>query len=149
MDLGPLYVIAFGVATTIALLLALELAERRVALDLTEGNSAQRFLRVGQVLAVFLVAASACKSIRGEGLGRDAAWVAAFAFAGLALVVVTGQIGIRLLLQNRLPKEIARGNSAAGLAAGAHYVATGIVTSSALAGHDLRDLGLSLAFFAI
>ena len=49
----------------------------------------------------------------------------------------------------KLPKEIERGNVAAGLAAGSHYVATGIITSHAMAGNDLQTLGISCVFFVI
>ena len=152
---GPLYVIAFAVGTTLALLVLMELAQRVIAprsaaADTKRENGARRLLRVGQVLAVFLVASAAVKnSVEGESVLHDVLWVAAFGVSGLVLVELTGQIGIRLLLQARLPKEIERGNLAAGLAGGANFVATGIVTSRALAGNDLRSLGLSLAFFLL
>jgi uncharacterized membrane protein YjfL (UPF0719 family) len=155
MDRGALYVIAFAVATTLGLLLLMQvgqrlLSPRTIATDLASGNSARRLLRVGQVLAVFLVASAAVKnSVTGESVAHDALWVAAFAVLGLVLVEGTGQIGIHLLLQSRLPKEIERGNVAAGLAGGANFVATGIITSRALGGNDLQSLGLSLAFFLI
>lgn len=153
MDRGPLYVIAFAVSTTLGLLLLLQVGQRiagprTIATDLASGNSARRLLRVGQVLAVFFIASAAVKnSVTGESLTHDVLWVSAFAATGLVLVEITGHIGIRLLLQSRLPKEIERGNVAAGLAGGANFVATAIVTSHALGGNDLPSLGLSLAFF--
>ena len=153
MDRGPLYVIAFAVATTLGLLLLLQVGQRiagprTIATDLASGNSARRLLRVGQVLAVFFIASAAVKnSVTGESLTHDVIWVSAFAATGLVLVEITGHIGIRLLLQSRLPKEIERGNVAAGLAGGANFVATAIVTSHELGGNDLPSLGLSLAFF--
>ena len=152
---SPLYVIAFAVGTTLVLVVLTELAQRlfaaeAVAADAKKDNAARRLLRAGQVLAVFLVAAAAVKnSVTGESVVHDLVWVTAFGVAGLALVEVTGLIGIRLLLQSRLPNEIARGNVAAGIAGGANFVATGIVTSHALAGNDLRSVGLSLAFFLL
>lgn len=150
MDLKPLYVIAFGVGTTLTLLVLLQLVQRQLAADLTRGNSAKRLLRVGQVLAIFLVAASAVKnSVRGDDVAHDVVWALAFGGAGVALVSLSGTFGLRLLLQSRLPAEIERGNVAAGLAAGAHYVAIGIITSRALAGSDLESLGLSFVFFLI
>ena len=60
-----------------------------------------------------------------------------------------GRLGTQLLLRSKLPAEIARGNVAAGLAAGSHYVATGIVAAHAIAGSKLRDVGLSLLFFML
>ena len=155
MDLRPLYVLGFGVGTTLALLVLLQVGQRvtsphTIASDLTSGNSARRLLRVGQVLSIFLVAASVVKNcVEGASFQHDLLWVSAFGSVAVLLVAITGRIGIRLLLQARLPAEIERGNVAAGLAAGAHYVATGIITSRAIAGTDLRSLGLSLIFFVI
>lgn len=151
----PLYVIAFGVGTTLALLALLMVGQRvftkrTLATDLASGNAAQRILRAGQVLAVFMIAAAAVKdSIEDERLVHDLIWVSAFGATGLVLVQLTGHLGIRLLLQSRVPTELARGNVAVGLAAGANFVATGIVTSCALGGNDLKSLGLCLAFFLL
>jgi uncharacterized membrane protein YjfL (UPF0719 family) len=99
---------------------------------------------------VFLVAGSAVKNcLAGVSLASDVLWVASFALTGLLLVVVTGRLGIMLLLDSKLNHEIERGNMASGLAAGAHYVATGIITSRALSGHSLIELALSLGFFIL
>ena len=150
MELRPLYLVALGVGTTLGLLLALSVVERTLARDLREGNPAERLLRVGQVLAVFMIGASAVhSSAEGQAWIHDVPWVGGFALLGLVLVLVTGRIGVRLLLDKRLSAEIARGNVASGVAAGAHFVATGIVTSRALGGGDLRSLLLSLAFFGL
>ena len=150
LDVRPAYLIAFGVATTLAMLLLLSVGQRRLSTDLTSGTSARRLLGVGQVLAVFLVASSVVKNcVLGKDIAHDAAWVAAFAIAGVVLIAVSGHLGIRLLLRASLPAEIERGNTAAGLAGGAHYIAAGIITSNAMAGHDLQSLGLSLVFFVI
>lgn len=150
VDVKPLYVICFGVVTTLVMLVLFILSRRSLATELTKGNSAQRLLGVGQVTAIFLVAANAVKSsVRGEDIAHDATWVAAFGVVGVLLIAVTGHIGVRLLLASRLPKEIERGNVAAGLAAGAHYVATGIITSHAMAGNDAHTLGISIVFFVI
>jgi len=155
MELRPLYVLAFAVGTTLALLILLQLGERltsphTIASDLKADNSARRFVRVGQVLAVFLIAASAVKnSVEGVSLGRDLLWVTAFGSVAVVLLSVTGRLGIRLLLQGRLKSEIDRGNSAAGLAAGANYVSAGIITSRAIGGTDLHSLGVSLVFFVL
>jgi uncharacterized membrane protein YjfL (UPF0719 family) len=150
VDVKPLYMICFGAVTTLVMLVALLLGRRSLATELTKGNAAQRLLGVGQVTAVFLVAANAVHTaVRGEDIAHDATWVAAFGLAGVVMIAVTGQLGVRLLLQSRLPGEIERGNVAAGLAAGAHYVATGIITSRAMAGNDVKSLGLSIVFFVI
>src|SRR5690242_10854698 len=118
VDVKPLYMVCFGATTTLAMLVLYLLGERRLAADLTKGNAAQRLLGVGQVSAIFLVAANAVKtSVKGDDLAHDALWTAAFAVVGTLLIFVTGHLGIHLLLASRLPKEIARGNTAAGLAA--------------------------------
>jgi len=75
MELRPLYVLAFAVATTLGLLVLLQLGERvisrhTIASDLKADNAARRFVRVGQVLAVFLISASAVKSSMEGGKPR-------------------------------------------------------------------------------
>jgi len=155
MELRPLYVLAFAVGTTLGMLLLLQAVERltsphTIASDLKADNSARRLVRVGQVLGVFLVAASAVKnSAEGLSVTRDILWVSAFGAVAVLLLAVTGRLGVRLLLQGRLANEIDRGNAAAGLAAGANYVAAGIIISRAIGGTDLRSLGVSLVFFVI
>lgn len=150
VDVKPLYLVCFGAATTLAMLVAFLVGRRSLANELTKGNSAQRLLGVGQVTAIFLVAANAVKaSVKGNDILHDAAWVGAFGLTGVALIALMGHLGVRLLLSSRLPKEIERGNVAAGLAAGAHYVATGIITSHAMSGRDLTTLGISFVFFVI
>ena len=156
MEPTPLYITLFGLGTMVALLVLLRVGQRvvepatSVAKNLAHGNTAARLMQVGQVLATFLVGVSAVKAgALGMDVQHDLATVAGYSVAALALVLVTGNLGLRLLLQAKLPAEIARGNVAAGLAAGAHYVAMGIITSRAVAGQSLRELGLSLAFFAI
>lgn len=150
VDVKPLYMVCFGAVTTLVMLVLFLLGRRGLAADLTKGNSAQRLLGVGQVSAIFLVAANAVKSsVKGDDIAHDAMWVGAFGVAGVVMIAVTGHLGVRLLLSSRLPAEIERGNVAAGLAAGAHYVATGIITSHAMAGDDLHTLGISVVFFVI
>jgi len=155
MELRPLYVLAFAVGTTLGLLVLLQLGQRlgskhTIASDLESGNSARRLVRVGQVLGVFLIASAAVKnSVLGISVAHDAMWVGAFGAVAVLLLVLSGRFGIRLLLQGRLEQEVERGNTAAGLAAGAHYVAAGVITSRAIGGTDVRSLGVSLVFFVL
>jgi len=150
-----LYTACFAVVTTLGMLLLLKLVQRflyphPVAKDLNQGNVARRLVRVGQVLAIFLVAGSVVKNgAKGEDFVHDVTWVAAFGAVSVLLVSLTGRLGVQVLLQSRLPKEIERGNVAAGVAAAANYVATGIITSRAIAGSGLHELGLALVFFVI
>lgn len=156
MELRPIYALGFGVGITVLLLLLLRAGQRVFAKGKTSGevlesdNAARRMVHVGQVLAVFLISSSVVKNvIEGKDLKGDALWAVAMACTGLVLLIASGRAGLMLLLRSQLPAEIERGNIAAGVAAGAHYVATGIITSRAVAGHDLPSLGLSLVFFVL
>ena len=155
MELGPAYLPIFGVVTTLVLLVVFTLMQRvlyehPVSHDLNTGNVARRLKRVGQVFAVFMVSAAVVKNgATGESLAHDITWVAAFGLTAVALVSLTGRLGVQLLLSSRLPAELARGNVAAGVAAAANYVATGIVTARSIGGNDLRGLGVSLVFFVL
>src|SRR5947209_12101314 len=112
-----LYVAAFAVATTLGMLLLLKLVQRflyphPVAKDLNHGNVARRLVRVGQVLAIFLVAGSVVKNgAKGENLVHDITWVAAFGAASVVLVSLTGRLGVQVLLQSRLDRKSTRLNS--------------------------------------
>jgi uncharacterized membrane protein YjfL (UPF0719 family) len=154
MDASPVYVGCFAAGTTLLLLLVMRAAQRFVApsasTEADDKNVARALLHVGQLVAVFAVAAAAVKNcVQGVSIGHDVAWVGAFSLVALALVVITGRFGIQLLLRSTLPKEIDQKNAAVGAAAGAHYAACGIVTAESFAGHDLRGLLLSLAFFGL
>jgi uncharacterized membrane protein YjfL (UPF0719 family) len=147
MEPSSPYLASFGLGAMLGLLVLLRLARRFAAPK--EGGAALRLLQVGQVLSVFLVATYTAKTCPdGVSLARDIGRVAGFSVVGLALVLLTGRLGIRLLHARLLP-EVERGNVAAGVAAGAHYAATGIITSRAAVGGSLRDLGLSLTFFVL
>ncbi len=153
---GPFYLPAFGAVTAIALLVGLRAGQRvaapahTVKADVEGGNVARSLLQVGQVLGAVLVAGSAVAgAVRGESLRDDALWSAAFGLSGLALLALTGRVGVRLLLRARLPAEIERGNAAAGVAAAGHYVATALIVAHAFSGNGLGEFGLSLFFFAL
>ncbi len=154
MEPPPLYLTVFGLGTILGLLLLLRLGQRLLGgslhRDLNHGNIARSMLQVGQVLGVFLVASSAVKGgVRFAGILPDVGRVALSGALALALMMLTGHLGVRALLRSRLPAELARGNVAAGVAAGAHYVAVAVITARAVSGGSLRDYGLSLTFFAI
>jgi len=156
MELPPLYALGFAVGTTLVMLILFRVGRRIASPELSVGkdfakeNSARHLLDVGQVLGVFMVSAAAVKNcVRGEDLVTDLLGAGGFGTLGLVLIAIMGRLGTQLLLRSALPKEIERGNVAAGLAAGSHYTATGIVAAHAIAGSKLRDVGLSLLFFAI
>jgi uncharacterized membrane protein YjfL (UPF0719 family) len=156
VEAPPLYVTLLGLGTMLVLLALLRLGQRLLSpgnagsSDFLRGNAARGMMQVGQVLGAFLIGAAAVKGcVHGLGLAHDVPRVAAFAVLGLALMMGIGHLGLRLLLGSHLPAELARGNVAAGVAAGGHYVATALITSRAVAGGDLHDLGIALAFFAL
>jgi uncharacterized membrane protein YjfL (UPF0719 family) len=154
MEPPPLYVSLFGLGTVLGLLVCLRLGQRllgaSVHADLNQGNAARAMLQVGQVFGVFLVAASAVKGgVHYAGVAADVVVVGVSAVIALALLMVTGHLGIRALLGARLPAELLRGNTAAGVAAGAHYVAVAVVTARSVSAGNLREIGLSLAFFVL
>ena len=155
MDLRPFYALGFVFGATWAMVLLVHLGERLLTKrtlhsDLQAENPARRYLRVGQVLGVSILATSAVRACaREEGFALDLAWVAAFGALGLLVVAATWGIGVRLLLRAGVLTEIERGNQAAGIAGAAHWVATSLVVSQAIGGRGLRDLGLSVAFCAI
>jgi len=118
--------------------------------DMLGENRARGLRNVGDVLAVFLVGAAVVKNcVHGEDFQHDAVWAASYGVMGLLLLELTGVAGTRLLMRQRLAESLDRGNVAAGVAAAAHYVATGIITSRAVAGSDLRGLWLSMTFFVL
>ena len=151
MEPSTPYVAAFGSATVLALLLVHRILQRIVSprsslrAELLGDNRAFALREVGDVLAVFLVGAAVTKNcVRGEDVATDATWSAVFGLLGLGLLEVAGILGLRVLMNRRLTSALERGNVAAG-----DYVAMGLLTSRAMAGADLRGLGLSLAFFAL
>src|SRR6476660_7878627 len=104
VDVKPLYMVCFGAAATLVMLVLFLLGRRTLGAELTKGNSAQRLLGVGQVTAVFLVAANAVKTaVKGDDIVHDATWVAAFGVIGVLMIAITGHFGVRLLLHSRLP----------------------------------------------
>jgi uncharacterized membrane protein YjfL (UPF0719 family) len=156
MELPPLYALGFAVGTTLVLLALFRIGrkvaspDKAVDKDFSEKNAARHLLDVGQVLGVFMVAAAAVKNcVQGKDFTEDVIAAGSFGVLGLVLIALMGRLGTQLLLRSKLPAEIARGNVAAGLAAGSHYVATGIVAAHAIAGSKLRDVGLSLLFFVL
>ncbi len=156
MDLPVSYTAPFGAVTTVVLLGLHQIAERflfgrpSIFGDLEQANTARALERTGQVLGIGLISSGVVAGcLQGDGVKADAPWVAAYALAALVLLEITGQIGTRLLVKSKLPSEIVRGNAAAGIASAGHYVATSLIISRCIAGHDLATLGNSMAFFAL
>lgn len=156
MGESPLYAAAFAVGTTLVLLVLLRLGQHflapktAVSKAFADTNAARHLLHVGEVLGVFIVAASIVKNcVSGVDLKDDVLAAAGFGALGVALLAVSGRLATQLLLKSRMPAEIERGNAAAGIAGGAHYVGMGVIVGHSVAGSQLRDLPISLAFFAI
>jgi uncharacterized membrane protein YjfL (UPF0719 family) len=147
---GSLYVTAFGVGTTLSLLLLAVLTHRHLRADLRQGNDAQRLVAAGEVLAVFLIAAGTVRdAVLEEGVTNDVVACAAYGAIAYGASALATRLGVALLLGTHSEAEIARGNKATGLATAAQTVASALVTSRAISGSDLHDLGLALIFFVL
>jgi uncharacterized membrane protein YjfL (UPF0719 family) len=147
---------AFAAGTAVALIVLFHAAQRVFASGPTlahatrASNVAHLFVQSGHVLAALLLVPGIVReALTHESIVQSALWAAVFVLAGIALIQLAGGLGIRLLLRSSLSRELSSGNVAAGLAAGANYVAIGILAAPAIAGSDLRGLGLSIAFFGI
>jgi uncharacterized membrane protein YjfL (UPF0719 family) len=115
-----------------------------------DDNAARGLVRAGFVCGAAFVAASAIRGcVHGVDWKADLLWTTVFGGSALLLLAAVGFLGIRVLLRARLPEEIARGNMAAGVAAGAHFAATGLVIAQCLYGDDIATLGVSIVFFVI
>jgi len=110
---------------------------------------ARRLERAGRLLGIACLVPPVWRAAaRGRTLD-DLAVVGAFAGSALFALAFTVWLSDRLLLGRRLGREIRRGNPAAALAAGAHFVASSLVAGRCFAGDDLTLLPVSWAFFAI
>jgi uncharacterized membrane protein YjfL (UPF0719 family) len=148
------YTLAVGTALLLLVLfhVAQRLASQNHTLrtDAQGTNVAYLLVHAGHASAVlFLVPGIVREALTHETLVGVVAWAAAFAVAGAILIQLVGELGIRLLLRKTLAHELETGNVAAGVSAGANYVAVGILAAPAIAGSDLQGLGLSCAFFGL
>ena len=115
-----------------------------------ERNPASSLFHAGDVIATLLIAGTvADMATKGESLKSDLWHAGLFGVTAQVLFITCSRAQVRFFLARRLAGEIERGNTAAGVAAGAHSIATGILAANAVAGDDLRDLGISLVFFVL
>ena len=147
---------AFAAGTAIFLLLAFHLVQRlfspRHTLkgDVGGAHMAYLLVQAGHLAAVLLLLPGVVdEAFAHEWLAGSALWAAVFGLAGVALIQLVGQLGIRQLLRATRARELESGNKAAGVAAAANYVAVGILAAPAIAGSDLHGLGLSCVFFGL
>jgi uncharacterized membrane protein YjfL (UPF0719 family) len=147
-----LYELAFAAGTPLVLILLFLAAQRLLAPlgEIAHNHPARAVLQASYLFGVLSVSAAVVAGcVHRENLQADLAWTAAFGGSSVILLVITARLGVQVLLKSRLKAEIARGNLAAAIGAGAHYVATSILLARCLYGDDLRTLGVSMAFFAI
>ncbi|MDP2341616.1 MAG: DUF350 domain-containing protein [Deltaproteobacteria bacterium] len=114
-------------------------------------GAAQRLYFAGQLVGLVLLTTSIVHYIvtEEESWAHDILWCFSFSAVGFALYVIAGQLGVRVLLGRHLADEIDSGNTAAGLAGGAHHVAMGLIAGATCAGTDLFGLSLASAFFVV
>jgi uncharacterized membrane protein YjfL (UPF0719 family) len=121
-----------------------------LAVATIDTNAARGIVRAGFVCGAAFVAASAIRGcVHGVDWKADLLWTTVFGGSAMLLLAAVGSLGVRVLLHSRLPGEIARGNVAAGVAAGAHFTATGLIIAQCLYGDDIGTLGVSVVFFVI
>lgn len=143
----------FATAVAVSLLVLFHVMQR--VLTRSDGlqgerNTARLFVQAGHVAAVLLLVPGIVReALTHESLAESVGWATAFGIAGVALIHLVGELGIRLLMGARLARALEAGNVAVGVAAGANYVAVGILAAPAIAGSDLHGLWLSLVFFGI
>jgi len=147
---------SFAAGTAVALLVLFHVVQRifapkhTLSSDARGKNVAYLIVQSGHVLAALLLVPGIVReALSHDSLGSAALWAAAFVVAGIALIQIVGELGIRLLLHSTLERELESGNVAAGVAAGANYVAVGVLAAPAIAGSDLKGLGLAVVFFGI
>ncbi len=113
-------------------------------------NQADALLHAGDVVATLLIAGTVGDmATKGESVKDDLLHAVAFGVTAELLFIVCSRAQVRFFIAKKLAGEVERGNTAAGLAAAAHSVATGILAANAVAGDNLRDLGISLVFFVL
>jgi uncharacterized membrane protein YjfL (UPF0719 family) len=150
--MGRFYELAFAAGTPLVLAVLFQAAQRALAPlgDVASNHPARAVLQASYLFGVLSVSAAVVAGcVHGESVQADLAWTAAFGGSSILLLVVTARLGVQVLLKSRLRAEITRGNLAAAIAAGAHYVATGILLARCLYGDDVSTLGVSIVFFAI
>ncbi len=117
---------------------------------MSDRSAARGMVRAGFICGVAFIASSAIqRCVHRLDWRADLLWTVVFGGCAVVLLAVAGSLGIRVLLRSRLPREIERGNVAAGVAAGAHYAATGLIVARCLYGDDVGTLGVSVVFFVI
>lgn len=147
---------AFAALTAVALLVLFHAAQRlfsakhTLSADARARNVAYLLVQCGHVLAALLLVPGIVReALTHDSLATAALWAGAFSLVGVALIQIVGELGIRLLLSATLQHELDTGNAAAGVAAGANYVAIGILAAPAIAGSDLKGMALSVVFFSL
>ena len=148
---------AFATGTAVALLITFHIVQRMferrhtVSGDAKGSNVAYLLLQAGHVIAVLLLVPGIVIEAltHHDTLRESATWGAVFVVVGVLLIHIAGALGVLLLLRSSLRAELERGNVAAGVAGAANYVAIGILAAKTIAGSDLRDVGLSMAFFGL
>ncbi|MBL8753451.1 MAG: DUF350 domain-containing protein [Planctomycetes bacterium] len=136
------------VAVVATALLAFDAAVGRLARRGDESTPARRMVQGARVFALFLLAATLVTRCRGgETLLDDALCVAGFGVAGALGLLLAQRIGFAVL--RGLRAAVDAGNLAAGVAAGAHTAAIGILIANATGGTTWTELGIAAIAFVV
>lgn len=156
MEDSAIYRLGICASLAVVLLVILELCLRfatkapSVRQNREERNAADGFRHAGDVIATLVIAGTvADMATKGESLRDDLSHTALFGISAEVLFLLCSRAQTRFFLAKGLSGEVVRGNPAAGVAAAAHSIATGILAANAIGGDGLHDLGISLVFFAL
>jgi uncharacterized membrane protein YjfL (UPF0719 family) len=148
----PAYYLAFVTVVTLVLIGWSRIVRRVVdrSMGPMRQNGAYALLEAGRVVGIFSISAKVVTDcVHGLSVTSDILWVSVFGLSSVILLETTAKLGVYLLIRGHLPKQIAEGNVAAGLAGGAQYAATGIIIARCMAGDSLSSFGTSFVFFVI
>ncbi len=155
MDTAALYRLGVCFALAVFLLVLLELSLRFLSKDPslrqneTTRNPASSLVHAADVIATLLIAATVAGTLDSDSVRSDLLHAGLHGLAAEVLFLVCSRAQVRLFLAAKLGGEVERGNVAAGAAAAAHSLATGILATTAIGSQTLREVGVSLVFFVL
>jgi uncharacterized membrane protein YjfL (UPF0719 family) len=118
--------------------------------EIATTNHARRLARVGLLVALGVLLPSVlrpCLTLHPTRAGFASAGL--YTVAGLLALALSTLGWNRALLRGRLRTELARGNLAAGIVAGAHVAGTGIVASHCFVADTPANLVIGAIFFVV
>jgi uncharacterized membrane protein YjfL (UPF0719 family) len=145
-----IYGVAFALATTTAMLVLVRVLNGAMRFHRgSKKDAARAIVEASQTIAVLIVCGAVLGGVLDGEPKADAMWVGVSSAISALLLVVLGRASIATLAGGGALREVAAGNVAAAVAAGAHQIAVGILLSHCVYGRGWASLGVAIAFFAI